>query len=383
MEVSLASLLDSLMKLAERDAAYRDDQHMSKVFAANPEFGSRLYGARNDAAQNQRAMRAMALEEQEIARKQRQREALASLAQTVGGNPNINPVDALVQFAGVTGDVDPLSDLFVAREKARSGIDSPAAVKLANEIERARKEENFVRINDLLLSGKLLDKGVVLGEDGAADVMEGYPSVLTTLEEAKQTGTNLSDLSYKPRIAGEEAGAKLEQELGYAPRIEEEKKKASSKAERESELNERIATLPQLEKTVKELSDLGKRATYTKMGQLRDVIVKESGRGTTDGAVARAEYIALIDNQILPLLRQTFGAAFTQKEGESLKATLGDPNMSPEEKDAVLRQFIDQKKQVIESMKRQGGQSAAPLSVDDLGLTEMSDEDILRALGGP
>ena len=42
-------------------------------------------------------------------------------------------------------------------------------------------------------------------------------------------------------------------------------------------------------------------------------------------------------------MRQTFGAAFTAKEGDSLKETLGNPNLSPPEKDAALQAFIEQK----------------------------------------
>lgn len=75
-----------------------------------------------------------------------------------------------------------------------------------------------------------------------------------------------------------------------------------------------------------------------------------------EGATARKEYMSLVDNQILPLLRQTFGAQFTAKEGESLKATLGDPDATPEQKDAVIRSFIDQKKQTINSLEREAGE---------------------------
>ena len=61
--------------------------------------------------------------------------------------------------------------------------------------------------------------------------------------------------------------------------------------------------------------------------------------------------------KFLPLLRDTFGAAFTVKEGETLRATLGDPNYSPAEKDAVLSAFIDQKNNKVMALKRQIGQN--------------------------
>jgi len=109
--------------------------------------------------------------------------------------------------------------------------------------------------------------------------------------------------------------------------------------------------LPGLEKVVTELSALGKKATYTRVGQVADAVRRQLDMGVGPGAIARKEYIAKVDNEVLPLLRSTFGAQFTQKEGESLKATLGDPNASPEEKDAVLRSFIQTKRSQIEKMK--------------------------------
>ena len=74
-----------------------------------------------------------------------------------------------------------------------------------------------------------------------------------------------------------------------------------------------------------------------------------------EGARARADYEATIANNILPLLRQTFGAQFTEKEGESLKTTLGDPNKSPSEKNAVLDAFIESKLNNITSTAAKTG----------------------------
>lgn len=121
-------------------------------------------------------------------------------------------------------------------------------------------------------------------------------------------------------------------------------------------LQSQLSKLPELENAVKELSNIGKKATYTVAGRSRDFLLREAGLPVTESAIARKEYISKVDNQILPLLRDTFGAQFTQKEGESLKQTLGDPNASPKEKDAVLKSFIEQKKATIESTKRQIGQ---------------------------
>lgn len=129
------------------------------------------------------------------------------------------------------------------------------------------------------------------------------------------------------------------------------------------------SNLPNLEKLVAELSEIGKTATYTAAGRASDAARRELGLPVGEGAEARRKYISKVDNEILPLLRQTFGAAFTQKEGETLKNTLGDPNVSPSEKDAILQSFIQSKYSQIESLKRRadGSQNqpvAAPKRID-------------------
>lgn len=114
-----------------------------------------------------------------------------------------------------------------------------------------------------------------------------------------------------------------------------------------------VSRMPQLNDTAERLSKLGQVATYTMGGQAFNMAARELGVNVPDAATARAEYISMVDNEILPLLRDTFGAQFTQREGDSLKATLGNPNASPQEKDAVLRSFIRTKTESLGSMRRE------------------------------
>jgi hypothetical protein len=92
---------------------------------------------------------------------------------------------------------------------------------------------------------------------------------------------------------------------------------------------------------------------------------KQIGMDPREAAVARAEYISTVDNQVLPLLRDTFGAAFTQKEGDTLRATLGDPDKSPQEKQVVLKSFIEQKRRDLQALAAQSGQ--APVAPPSTG----------------
>lgn len=146
---------------------------------------------------------------------------------------------------------------------------------------------------------------------------------------------------------------------GYAEAkggIEAQKTAGKAKGEAIASLSSQESKIPELETTVKELSALGKKATYTKAGELRDAALRQAGLPMSEAGNARAEYISKVDNQILPLLRDTFGAQFTEREGQTLRNTLGDPTKSPSEKDAVLNSFIKQKKATIESTRRQLGQ---------------------------
>lgn len=163
-------------------------------------------------------------------------------------------------------------------------------------------------------------------------------------------GSQIQGAQYSPDLQGQIAGAKASgKETGQAT------------GEATARLQDMEATMPRLEVVVSELSNLGKKATYTMAGQGADAVRRQFGMNVGEGAVARKEYLSKVDNEILPLLRQTFGAQFTQKEGESLKATLGDPNASPEEKDAVLKSFIETKYGQIKGLRsRTGAQPTAP-----------------------
>ena len=128
-----------------------------------------------------------------------------------------------------------------------------------------------------------------------------------------------------------------------------------AKGEKTTLLQSASAKMPQLINVINKLSKLGETATYTGLGVARNTAMRELGLPVPQGAVDRREYIAVVDNEILPLLRDTFGAQFTQKEGESLKSTLGDTGMSPEEKESVLRSFIETKIDTLNSNAKELG----------------------------
>jgi hypothetical protein len=239
-------------------------------------------------------------------------------------------------------------EIQLARAKAQataSGSNGPAPIQITNDIMQSlqaarnaktpeEKAQHIMRANILSQSAKMYDKGInAYGEGGGFDMAQipGYGDVVGGIGHDKK--------------AGEEEGKVTGKDTGEA----------------KVELNDRIAQFPRLQQVTQELSDLGKTATYSMGGQAADIVRSQTGGygGLVDpasqGAVARTEYISKVDNEILPLLRQTFGAQFTAQEGQSLKATLGDPNKTPQEKDAVLRSFIATKAAQIEGLQRKLG----------------------------
>jgi hypothetical protein len=159
---------------------------------------------------------------------------------------------------------------------------------------------------------------------------------------------------------------KLKVQKKFKPQIEKAviaaRKEATERGDVFNELSQAKAALPGLTRAVDELKELSQIATSTFGGRVFDTAVKETGFGATKGATARAKFIAIVNNQVLPLLKPTFGGSFSVQEGESLKATMGDPDSSPAEKMAQLEAFISQKVRDIETKQSQLniGQSVVP-----------------------
>lgn len=182
---------------------------------------------------------------------------------------------------------------------------------------------------------------------------------------------------------GVSSGASIPKDLAGAEAQKELGKQTGEAAALYASLSSKM---PGLQKVIGELETLADQATYTQAGQAYNTARKELGISPTNAAVARAKYIAMVDNQVLPMLRDTFGAQFTVVEGESLRATLGDPNKTPEEKKAVLNAFIEQKVRNIEASAKQGSVDPAqvhPVPQEMPDVSTMSDEELEAIINGP
>lgn len=181
----------------------------------------------------------------------------------------------------------------------------------------------------------------------------------TSAQERIATDSELGDKIVKQAAAesGAKEGSKLEAQRKALPKIKSlvklAEKEATERGDTLTALQRSKAALPGLTDSVGQLKELAMIATSTIGGSVFDFAVKQTGFGSTKGATAKAKFIAIVNNQVLPLLKETFGAAFTATEGESLKATMGDPNASPEEKMAQLDAFIAQKARDIQTKEAQ------------------------------
>jgi hypothetical protein len=186
-----------------------------------------------------------------------------------------------------------------------------------------------------------------IADKGTAATIAETEAIVT---EGRESGKQSAQLKFKPLIASAVTLAT---------------KEAAAKGETMTDLKRSEAALPGLLDSVSQLKDLASVATSTLGGKAWDTIVKESGFGATQGADSRAKFVAIINNQVLPLLRQTFGAAFTERVGETLKATMGDPDATPSQKILQLESFIDQKVRNIQSSQRELEKEVTPL--EELG----------------
>lgn len=200
--------------------------------------------------------------------------------------------------------------------------------------------------------------------------------VRTTAAERASTDAVLGGKVAAQKGAEAEAveDAKLGSQLKHKPAIARAVKLAEKAAEEKGEVLTDLARmqagLPGIKKVVNELVELSSVATSTFGGRAFDFAIKESGFGSTKGADARAKLIAIVDNQVLPLLRVTFGAAFTAKEGETLKDSLVNPNSSPSQKKEQLSAFLAQKERDVITKQSQLGINPTAANQDDLDITD-------------
>lgn len=155
------------------------------------------------------------------------------------------------------------------------------------------------------------------------------------------------------------------------------KELASEGVENEIALADFEANMPKLVDMVSDLGDISSKMANTSAGRFADAAALKGGV-TTDSAKARARYVNRIKSELFPLLRATFGAAFTKPEGDALLITLGDPDSTHEIRQEQLASFIEAKEGELGTLKRKAGvESGADFSkVTTKQMDSMSREEL-------
>lgn len=274
-------------------------------------------------------------------------------AQTFFGNPGGGVITNLLNGINTFQSGQPAGENLTVRALTQRGIDADTARVVARDPAMLRTV-----LTQQMGYGGDYSKQPIYGTDAKGNpiIMQlgqsgGLRVAQTPQGVSISTGVEKIDAGTHWVLNDKRSG----QVVGTVPKdlkgAESEKAVGKSEGEAKNDLASIRSKMPGLELVVKKLDDLSNRATYTAAGQIIDSAMRQSGMEPRGSAVARAEYISMVDNQILPLLRDTFGAQFTQKEGETLRSTLGDPNKSPAEKQAVLRSFIAQKRRDIDALE--------------------------------
>lgn len=197
---------------------------------------------------------------------------------------------------------------------------------------------------------------------------------------AEQVVEITTDIAEKTAAATQRGKAKvrLATEGEIAKSIAINRKAGVTEADDREMLASLESNLPNLNRVVDDLRELSPLVTSTLAGRGFDILSKELGFGVSEGGDARAKYVAIVANEILPLLRITFGSAFTEGEGERLLATLGNVNSTPSQRDDQLDAFIEAKTGQINVMRKKLGIENKLLIKDAGNISELSDEDLFK-----
>lgn len=145
------------------------------------------------------------------------------------------------------------TQLAKAQQMNQQGYSSMAGGGTGVLMNRLRAENpNLTDAQALAIINK---SGIAPDASGTASLIPGYSQAKTQLAEAQQTGKNVSDLSYKPQIAGGEAKAKATVEMGTAGPIENAKTQGKKDAELQYGYSKAKSALDDFERSTSNLTD--------------------------------------------------------------------------------------------------------------------------------
>lgn len=168
---------------------------------------------------------------------------------------------------------------------------------------------------------------------------------------------NAYDISYQKKRGSAQADIETRGDIAYQGQLGKDR----ATLEKENTALER--NLPAFEDMTNELIGLADKATYTQAGQARDWLLRQTGQPMSEGGIAREKYRQVVANELIPKLKQMFGGQLSDSERESLLATLGDVNLSPEEKKSAINAFIEAKRRQVKYNQPQTATVSDPLGL--------------------
>lgn len=174
--------------------------------------------------------------------------------------------------------------------QVKSGADLPATIQVANEIQQALQKGDTHRANLLAQVHKSVDRGVLpydmIESTPAYNAREmgGYGSALGGIAAAKagmeQQAKKDVDLQMNPRIAGEEAAARLQQEMTYQPELDYQVSISKGAADRQNQEMEKLPGKERLSGTLGKL-----RQYYDDLDAMGGLV--DADKSPVDNVIAR------------------------------------------------------------------------------------------------
>lgn len=185
--------------------------------------------------------------------------------------------------------------------------------------------------------GWALEDAQTARENKTADMLERYAR-----EDALAQRNR--DWALQDRSAQWERQDRLAADNAAADALEkyaaEQAQKAQEEQKNQEDLDAAKIRYQNAQELVRQLNGLVDEATHTPVGRKLDSMANFFGF-TTDGAEAEERYRQIVNNEMIPRIREYMGSAVTAEEGQRVIGLLGDPTATPEKKRAALNSFLE------------------------------------------
>lgn len=196
-----------------------------------------------------------------------------------------------------------------------------------------------------------------------------YNSLIKTGMSATDAADQVQKLrGISPEASGEKETAKNKADISAEAEKQSQSVIGKARGTEEVSYAKMQAGMPGLEKAINSLSNLASTANYTIPQNLLADARRQAGLPVGQGAIDSAQYESVLNNILLPRLRSIFPGRVTNFDVQAAAKMLGNSKLSPPEKQAQLRSFIDQATVNVESegktVKNLGGEPSPAMKED-------------------